>query len=992
MQVNVGSATIDIFRVGLECDIYNRKFTFQDLSTYNGSSGSGRFSVIGISFLLKDQEGVNLATIDFTDASKYIVPGSATEFEVDLSQLSYPFIFQTYSIQAAIKDQGGTVYYTPVYYKKICQPQNLTESGYVPGIFQVTPNCLDNVLTIKELTPLVYNNETPAQTTKSGTLSYPTGTISAISFTGTPFSNNVIYTGQYRIVCTTVSEYDLDDDVNVLVTYSTNNVFDVTCANKIGDLMCCLVDLQSQYLKNCTTAVGKAAKQKLDEIMIPFLIGLGKEINGQDASSEATIIKKALNCDCGATSMRQNEFTPINAAATNIVLTGVGGTTIPSPTIVGNTKSYGIASNVYQVVKGDTNDLGFSIEVDNTTTYLVKYKITLNYSNIASSILNAIGANPGLIAQLNALITSTGNVSITGLDGKCVIDLSSTNYLLTQGITGSTILDKITVGGITIYNVGIAATNTASIQTLLNGLGIGTFSVSLNGNTLSILSLNNVNSLTSVTFINPNLVVAFQKTNITLVAVLQAIVDYLCELTSAQVALYQSVTLWQVDYNGIAASQSFGTGDTQNTLNQGIANSIYNIVQWISTLTGITCAKIAAVFVSSPNVTFGANARMYGTDGAGSCIGWNDKQIAELVIAAIKKYSDVLASYCEIDCEAAGTCPEITDINLGLVGSNDIGIYGVSFSSAPAASQTLTVKYKKTGELVYTTATNALIVLPNGNIQTSPPYIIPNPVEGETYNIFITNNCGGVGFIKTIDIPNGSVFTTALEIGNILYLMCNETAPTTIYTGSPFGNIGQILYTNAGLTVPLTGYAYVEDPSGAIWTVNSSTGELLTDTGLNCNTGTSNVILLGNNTGTICNTEVATGYTNGAFVPGGTLYSDSGLTTPVTGYSYVVNTANNQIYAINSVTGIIGAATGISCTSYASSYRRSNSEGTICTDSLETLYSAAVFAVGVTMYTDAALTVPATGYQFLLREDTYVIYNLNSATGVVGAATGNTCA
>ena len=123
MQVTLNTANITTFRVGLDFDIYNRKATFKDLSTYAGSSGSGRFNVLGISFLLQDQEGVDLAKIDFSDPSRYIVPGSATEFEIDLSSLSYIFLFQTYKIKAAIKDSDGTVYYTSEVYKKICQPQ-----------------------------------------------------------------------------------------------------------------------------------------------------------------------------------------------------------------------------------------------------------------------------------------------------------------------------------------------------------------------------------------------------------------------------------------------------------------------------------------------------------------------------------------------------------------------------------------------------------------------------------------------------------------------------------------------------------------------------------------------------------------------------------------------------------------------------------------------------------------------------------------------------
>lgn len=991
MQVNVGSSNIDIFRVGLEWDIYNRKATFQDLSTYNGSSGAGRFNVLGISFLLKDQEGVLLTTIDFDDASKFIVPASETEFEVDLSQLSYPFLFQTYLIQAAIKDADGTVYYTPEVYKKICQPQNLTESGYVPGIFQVIPNCPDSVLTVKELTALVYDNKTPSVTTKSGTLSYPTGTISAVTFTGTPFSNNVIYTGQYRIACTTVSEYDLDDDVTVLVTYLTNNVFDVTCANRIADLLCCMVELERTYLKNCNNATGKNAKQKLDEITIPFLLGLTKEINGQDASYEADVIKKTLNCDCGATSLRQNEFTPINPSATNIVITGVGGTTIPAPTVDGNTKTYAIASNVFQVVKGNAGDLGFSIEVDTTTQYLTKYKITLNYSNIAQSVLQAIGQSPSLTALLNSLISGVGGVSLSGLDGKCVIDLTQINYLLTQNINASTTITAIsTATQDYAAPANLYASDIVSVQSWLNGLGIGVFTVTGGATSIGILSLNNAFNLSSVTFVNPSLTAYFQSTNATLVSVLQAIVDYLCALTAAQVYLSSTITIWQIDYNGIPVNTSLIGTERQSALNQAFAESIYNIVQYLSLLTGITCTKIAAVFADSPTLSFGTNARLYGNDGDGNCIAWNDKQIAELVIAAINKYSDVKTAFCSIDCEAPASCPDVSDISLGLVGGNSIGIYGLTWNATPQASQVVTVKYKTNAVDVYTTATTALTILPNGNVQNSPPYQIPGLVVGQTYDIFISNNCGGAGFIKQITIPTGDAYSGSYLLENSLYLLCGAS-PVTLYTNAPFGSVGQIVYTDIALTTPLTGYSYIAPASGAIWEINPSTGALVAATGNNCEDGVVNVVLLGNNTGTICGTTIATGYTNGVFTPGGILYSDAALTTPVTGYSYVVNTANNQIYNLNSITGAIGAVTGLSCTSYSNSFKRSNSEGTICSESTETLYSAQVFAAGVTLYTDAGLTTPATGYQFVELDSSLDIYNMNAATGQVGSLTGNNC-
>lgn len=999
MQVAVNSANITTFRVGLDIDIYNRLFTFKDLSTYAGSSGSGRFNVLGISFLLKDQTGVELATIDFTDASKFIVPGSATEFEVDMSSMAYQFLFQTYLIQAAIKDADGTVYYVDAVYKKVCQPANITESGYVPGMFQVTPNCTDNVLTVKELTPLVYNNQTPALTTKSGTLSYPTGTIAGISFTGTPFSNNALYNGQYRIACTTVSEYDLQDDVTVFVTYLTNNVFDVTCANKIADLICCMVDLQTRYLKNCNNATGQNAKQLLDEITVPFLLGLTKEINGQDASTEAELIKKTLSCDCGATSLRQNEFTPVNPASTSIVLNGVGGTTVPSPTINGNTKTYNIASNVYQVVKGNTGDLSFAIEVDTATQYLVKYKITLNYTTLSETILNTISASTELKNLFNSLVSVSGGVNLSGLDGKCVVDLTSCDYVLTQAFfTDNVVAKSILINGVThTAPGGLVISNPSAIASWLNGLGHGTFSVSYNANAVPpggiILVQTNSNSNTIGTFVftvvASDVSYTFASTCKTLVQILQAIIDYLCDLTSAEIALGQTLTLWQVDYNGNPLSVSYANSN-QAVYNQGLADAVYNIVSWISNLTGLTCAKINALFPASPSSTFGSTSKMYGNDGNGNCIGWSDKQIALMVINAINSYPEVKAAYCAISCAKPASCPDISDISLNIVGT-DIGIYGVTFSVTPSATQSCTVYYKKNGTSdPYIVATNALLMLPNGTVQTSPPYLILNPDAGQTYDIKIVNNCGGAGFVKQVLVPTGSAYPGTYRRDSVLYNLC-ASSPVTLYTQYPWGSADQVVYTNIGLSIPLTGYSYISGPDGEIWEIDSLTGQLGASTGTNCDTGIPNAVIVGNSTVTICGHTVATGYTNGAFAVGQTLYSDSGLSTPLTGYSYVVNTANNQIYNLNSVTGIIGVAVGTSCTAYSGAFGRANVEFDTCGALSEILYSASVFAPGVTLYTDAGLTTLATGYQFIV-DSAYTIYNLNPVTGVVGVVTGNTCA
>jgi hypothetical protein len=995
-QIAVSSVNIDIFRFAVYFDIYQRKVVFNTSGTaYNGSSGSGVFNVLGISFLLQDQDGVTLASIDFTDASKFIVPGTTQEFEVDMSSISIPFFFQTYKIQGAIKDADGTIYYTTPAYKKVCQPVNLTESGYVPGVFQVSANCADNLLTIKELTNLTYNGSTYDSVEKSGTLSYPTGTISAVSFTGTPFSNNVIYTGEYRVVCTTIATYDLEDDVYVLVTYSTNNVFNITCANKIADLMCCMVDLQTTYLRNCNNAIGKNAQQKLNEVTMPFLIGLTKEINGQDASTEADLIKKTLNCDCGASSIRQNEFTPINPSVTNIVLTGGGGVTIGDPTTVGNTKTYVISSNSIQIVKGNTGDLAYTIALDTSTSGVVKYKITFDYAVMASYILSAIGASSTLTAALNALIQDAG-LSLAGLDGKCILDLGACDYVYSNSNPdGDWQIMDISIDDV-VYNAPadmFLVNGATPISNWLNGLGLGSFSVVVNigsPNNFLIQSLANENAVQYIT-VNAGAVdnrFSFIANCQDLKAILQGIIDYLCELTALKVALGEALTLYTIDYNGNILSQGFTATDLQSTFNSSLANSIYSIIQRIDTLTGITCAKLAAVYVDRASSVFsGSLARVHGIDNEGNCVAFTREQLAKGIMNAVNDYAAVKTIFCAVDCEEPATCPEISNISLAMNGSS-IGIYGVSFATTPIASQTVIVQYKLSSSSTWLTATSSLQILPNGMISGTTPFSISGVTAGQTYDIKIVNNCGGEGFVKQITTPTGTVYSGSYLLDTILYNICGNS-PVTLYSSAPFA-AGIILYSNAGLTVPVTGYGFVADNAeGSIYTMDTGTGEVLADTGTNCSNGTPKEVLLGNDSGVICNTIQLTRYLNGTTLIGAVLYVDAALSTPQTGYSYVVDLTDGSIYTLNSSTGVIGYL-GLKCGVYGASFGLGNTELAACGAGNTTLYSDEYYGVGVTMYTDAGLTTPVTGYSFL-RDATGIGYNLDSTTGIITSLTGNSC-
>ena len=911
MQLQINSANIGTFFVKVSFDILNRRVIWDTSgTTYNGSGAS---AVKGISFSLIDQSGVTLESINFTSPQ---IPGPVSSsnwiYTTDLSSVDFAFLFQTYQIIAAIQDSDNKIYQTAPVYKTLCQPQNITDSGYVPGIFQIIPDCINSSLTVKEATLLVYNSQQPISVSKSGTLNYPTGTIGPLAFANTPFSNDIVYTGQYNIQCTTVGTYVLNDDVYVLVSYVTNNVFPVTCQNKISDLMCCIVKVQQTAIRHCEDELGENARHQLYEILPYVVTGIGKEISGQDACFEAEYIRKYLNCNCGSTSQQQSEFTPINPAVNSIVLTGVGGTSVPPPTITGNTQTYAIASKIYQVVKGNTGDLAFTITTNTSITNTVQYLITINYDVFAGSILDAISEDPSLINQLNSLVNVLG-FSSQGLNGLCVIDLSKANYSLSIGVNSSTIITNIVIGGNTFTApVNLFANNATTVASWLNSLTLGTFSVTVTSNILTILSIGNSNVVSTMTFTAPNNTQQFQATTATINQVLQALFNYICGQTALQVALGNAVSLCSFDYSGNVVTTNYLNTQSQGSFNAGVGSAICAIVARMDSLTGLTCSKLQAIFSDNPSASFNyANDRYLSIVG-GSCTALTAKQQALAFINAVNADSATKAAFCAISCTAPGTCPDVTGVNLSSINQTTIGFFGVTWANTPSANQSVTVRYRVTGTTTWLVANNNVSIFPNGNINGTTPFQISGLVMGTTYDVWVQNNCGGNGFVSQVTTPGNTVISGSFLLDNILYAICGD-APTTLYSNMAFGT-GVTMFTDIGLTTRVTGFIFIASVStGQIFNIDTSTGVVGSNTGSNCASGISGSYILGNDSSTICSGDQVTLYTNGSFAPGVTLFLDSSLTTPVTGNAFVVQVSTNGIFNLNTSTGEVGSSTGSSC-------------------------------------------------------------------------------
>jgi len=81
----------------------------------------------------------------------------------------------------------------------------------------------------------------------------------------------------------------------------------------------------------------------------------------------------------------------------------------------------------------------------------------------------------------------------------------------------------------------------------------------------------------------------------------------------------------------------------------------------------------------------------------------------------------------------------------------------------------------------------------------------------------------------------------------------------------------------------------------------------------------------------------------------------------------------------------------VNSTGYVARYN--NNEATVCSAAEITVYipSTDSFTTGTTVYIDASLNTPLTGFTFISETVSATIWNLDSSTGVIGTSTGNAC-
>lgn len=162
-----------------------------------------------------------------------------------------------------------------------------------------------------------------------------------------------------------------------------------------------------------------------------------------------------------------------------------------------------------------------------------------------------------------------------------------------------------------------------------------------------------------------------------------------------------------------------------------------------------------------------------------------------------------------------------------------------------------------------------------------------------------------------------------------LYRRANSTGAicassfVTLYSDVAYAPTA-LMFTDSGLTTPLTTYTYIVGPDGHVRNLNASTGEVGSDTGVTCTVGVALLVKLGTDDTTLCAATPVTKYVISTYDVGNILYSDIGCTTPVIGFTEVLWTNppfpfTSLIHNLNSSTGAIGSDTTRDCSASTTS-------------------------------------------------------------------------
>lgn len=964
-----------------------------------------------------------------------------------------------YTFQVTAKDSEGNIFISPVQEAYICRPSGNTKDSkntYGIGSLLIQTKCDQARIFFQDITNTSYKGLSGTVGSSVLRVNFPMDDTGVVP---DPFQINyfstamvpITYSGKgYQFLYTSIYEYDLGEDVFVRIKYLKNDTFGVWCSIDLLPLVCEFEKL-SRSLKDGTCSDAQDAQNKINMIaplMWRLWVGYSQPLTGVDVPSLIEEIKVigSFECDCCT-------------AATGIVPTG----------------SSAFDGYTFQIISeggdvgGDVEVTGFNIQfLIHDVKYIVKicdgspsqttafeflpsvsgdgytktYCLTIDVDQFGFDLGNAIASNPDLLNFWQSIFSSTdGNFTII-VDGGCIFTSSATcdyDFTLSNIPVNTTfaILTGIKIGSTNHpLSFSFNLTNLPSLQTYLNNLGFGTFSVTnTSGQTVLIETDTNGNDIQQLTYkiSSTNIIADLSKTctgfvPISANEVVQNIINYICSMTESQVVTSNAYQICYIDPDTKLK--------TTSTVSGGVALSTFitellargcDTIDYIVSLSSVDCASLLSKFPTSINV-MQPNDIILGTK-AGACAQMTPNELFLYLLTYGQYNATVLQAFCNMVSLCAGGLPcdpyttFFVTVDEGSP-SSDIELI-VTFSHPAAISHT--IRYAR----IDNTSTPSYITIP-GVLPGDSPYTISTSLENGQYRVGITPvysdgrvcselfyetpACTGVTSFSAeyngtnivvtytaqpsldavklnISYPNGGTFTQIYSNGDTI----SVTPPPGVY-GTFFATLQPVCNEDSGFfgaaTAPAT---FVINPPNNSSIINNS---VLNQSELEIFTITPNLTplpLTSLDSGDSLPFYLADGTYGFLYVRVDATDRDTLAVSLLTGTGTYIGTPNGTNYFRFTSIPILSGAT-ITITDDASpSVPNSNDfiyatvEADICGATPTTLYYLGAFGTGTIVYTDSGLTTPLTGFSFIAESALDFIYNLNSGTGQVNTSTGNTC-
>lgn len=736
-----------------------------------------------------------------------------------------------YTIQIFAKDSVGNIYQYTIG-QPICRPVGNVSASvttYGKGVVSINLNCVNASAFFEDISNTSYKGLSGTETDSQLKVIYPDDETDTAPepFIINPFSTAVVpvtYDSQnYEFVYFSIYNYEFPGGSFVKIKYYTKQRFSVLCNIDLCPLVCEYTKLLDKFERGDCQDMAETQRKiiTINGKLQLCMIGKSQPMCGIDVPTLIEEIKVigGFECDCCAPS----GITPFNSASLgdyNFSIVTGGGDISGYPTVTGNNIQFTLFDKSYVFrMSPDVPTAAFTV-VPTTAGYTKTYSLNVSLTILAADLATTIEANPDLV---NAWSFLGGGAPTFIVDGKCIFEsVPACDYTFTLAhipIDSSyAILTSLTVNGVVLTpNFAFNEGNLAALQTYLNSLNAGTWTVSdpVSG-TILIESENNGNTVSGINYAvsSTNYTASLNKVCGGYVPVtgnyaVQKIIDYLCTLDDTKIVTSEDYVICYIDpADNSRKTVTVASGEELVTFFTALLTAGCQTIQYVSSLSKLSCANIQALFPTTPSVLQATDYLLASKSSECARVFPTELFLAQLQLGAYN--ADVIAAFCAMVslCAVGGVCqpydvfnvevetfdpacPAILDFGYTVDGT-DLTITTISFANTPSTTQTITIEYKLSSDTSYTLYSSTVVVGTDGTVITTVHIIV---VEGLTYNVRISDNCNSPadGIVKTITIPGETPFanivfgwTSALDM-TVTSADIEGDIPTLISgTGFPF--------------------------------------------------------------------------------------------------------------------------------------------------------------------------------------------------------------